>query len=272
MQKEKFRREFSTLLGLLLMAAGLAFPAAARSSFQDKSLTPLQSEIRRQQDRLSSADDEERRDAIGRLGLLHHPDASRAALAGLNDPSIAVRVAAVTAVLSLPASESAAALVPLLQDKNYFVRQETAYALGHTGSRSAVAPLIELLGREKEAGARGAAVVSLGRLGDETAVVPLVQLLTNQSSGKGKTREQNVLVLRAAAQALGEIGSRTAVPALIATLENANNDSDVRREAAEALGRIGDPAAASALRASLVSTDPYLSLAAEKSLRRLSPQ
>ena len=261
------RRGVGRVASLILLSNFAALPIAA-SSFQNN-LTPLQAAIRLQQSRLNSGDDEERRDAVMRLGILRHPDASRAALNALNDASIAVRVAAVTSVMSLPGSESAAALIPLLNDKNDFVRQETAYGLGQTGSRNAVPPLIELLVREKQAGVRGAAVVSLGRLRDEAAVVPLAQLLGSGLSGKGKGREENVLVLRAAAKSLGEIGSRAGVPSLIAVLENEKLESDIRREAAEALGRIGDPAAAAALRATMSSADPYLARTAEDSLRRI---
>lgn len=268
MQRHKLRRRGIGILASLTLLGNFAALPIAASSFQDH-LTPLQAAIRQQQSRLNSGDDEERRDAVMRLGILRHPEASRAALNALNDTSIAVRVAAVTSVLSLPGAESAAALIPLLKDKNEFVRQETAYGLGQTGSRNAVAPLIDLLGREKQPGVRGAAVVSLGRLRDESAVVPLAQLLGSGLSGKGKGREQNVLVLRAAARSLGQIGSRAGVPSLIAVLENENIESDIRREAAEALGRIGDPSAAVALRATMSSTDPYLARAAEDSLRRI---
>lgn len=266
------RRSFSnpTVMGVVVAALSIAFQSNAAVIAQDSTLTPLQSAIRLQQNRLSSADAEERRDAIMRLGSLRHVDASRAAVAGLSDVSVPVRVAAVLSVLSLPSNESAGVLIPLLKDKDEFVRQETAYALGKTGSPTAAAALIELLGREKKSGVRGAIVVSLGQLRNEAAVVPLVQLLGGTPGTKLKTREQNLFVLRSAATALGNIKSRAAVPALIAVLENKQNEPDLRREAARALGEIGDVTATPVLRATLASEDPYLSLAAEKSLRQIT--
>ncbi|HJQ33555.1 MAG TPA: hypothetical protein VJ866_15325, partial [Pyrinomonadaceae bacterium] len=48
-------------------------------------LTPLQHEIRVQTARLSSADAEERRDAVVRLGAMSRPEGSRAAAAALGD-------------------------------------------------------------------------------------------------------------------------------------------------------------------------------------------
>ncbi|HET6892341.1 MAG TPA: HEAT repeat domain-containing protein, partial [Pyrinomonadaceae bacterium] len=98
-------------------------------------------EIEKQRERLTSPEVEERRDAVMRLAALRRPEASRAALAALNDALPIVRATAVGAVLWLPGEESARALIPLLNDKHEFVRQETAYALGRIGSRTAVAPL-----------------------------------------------------------------------------------------------------------------------------------
>ena len=74
------------------------------------SFTPIQLEIEKQRVRLGSAEVEERRDAVTRLGSMHHPDASRAALSGLKDPLPIVRATSAGAVLSLPAEESAASL------------------------------------------------------------------------------------------------------------------------------------------------------------------
>ena len=85
----------------------------------------------------------------------------------------AVRVMATKAILSLDPEESAAALLPLLNDKDEFVRREAAYALGLTRSRSATASLTDRLLNDKDAGVRGAAAVALGRIGDENAVLAL---------------------------------------------------------------------------------------------------
>jgi HEAT repeat protein len=239
---------------------------------QDRSLTPLQRRIREQEQRLSSGDEEERRDAVMKLGLLRHPEASRVAAAHLSDASIAVRVAAVNSVLSLPAEEIVTALAPLLKDKNEFLRQETAYALGNTGSRSAVGPLIELVTSEKLPGPRGAAVVSLGKLRDESAVVTLAQLVDPSSStsqNKRRSAETNEFVLRSAVRTLGQLGSPAAVPALTFALTNEMNPLEVRREAAVALGLIGDQAAKAVLTEATTSDDPYLAQAANEALRSL---
>ena len=255
----------------VILCTGVVCLFAHDALAQDRSLTPLQRRIQQQAERLTSADEEERRDAVMQLGLLRHPEASRVATSHLNDVSVAVRVAAVNSVLWLPPDESVTALVPLLKDKIEFVRQESAYALGKTGSRAAVGPLLELVTTEKLPGAKGAAIISLGALRDEAAVVTLAQIVGPAADGR-KSRgsgETNEFVLRSAVRALGQIGSRAAVPALSFALTNEKNHIEVRREATVALGLIGDPAARSVLSEARNSNDPYLSQAAHDSLQRL---
>ena len=238
-----------------------------------RNLTPAQFEIQKQQQRLSSADSEERRDALMRLGTMKLEAASRVALPSLNDPSPIVRVTATKAILSIPGDESANALIPLLSDKDEFVRRETAYALGLTKSRTATAPLVDRILNDKEDGVQGAAAVALGQIGDESAVVALAGTLAPELSAPAKSkkkREQNVFVLRAVATALGQIASRAGTGALIWALNNENFPDDVRREAAKSLGLIGDPSAEPALRAATNSSDPYLSEIAHRALRKLS--
>jgi HEAT repeat protein len=232
-------------------------------------LTPMQRDIANQSERLKSDDIEVRRDALMRLGSLKRPEASRAAVAGLTDSAPIVRVTATHAILSLPPEEAATLLIPLLQDKLEFVRRETAFALGGTRSRSAVAPLVSLLTNDKDTGVQSAAVVALGEIGDESAVEPLSQVLAGTTGKKKSKSNDNPFIRRAAAKSLGQIKSRTGVGVLISVLTNDANDNDLRREAATALGLIGDTSAGPALQATLASTDPYLSEAARTALGRL---
>src|SRR5258706_16264401 len=128
----RFRRGAWFLVVILaVISNGTAYAFTRASHKQDRStLTPVQLEIEKQRARLSSADVEERRDALTRLRSMHNPDASRAALPGLRDPEAIVRASAAAAILSLPPDESVANLIPLLNDKDEFVRREIAYALG----------------------------------------------------------------------------------------------------------------------------------------------
>src|SRR6185369_13530408 len=176
----------------------LCFTCFAQES---RNLTPTQFAIQQQQQRLNSSDVEELRDAVMRLGAMRREAASRAVLPALQDSEPIVRATAAKAVLSLGSEASVTYLLPLLNDKDEFVRRETAYALGHTKSRTATSALSERLLSDKEDGVKAAAAVALGEIADEAAVVPLVQALTT-------TKKPNVFVLRAASVALGRIKSR----------------------------------------------------------------
>jgi HEAT repeat protein len=238
------------------------------------SFTPLQLEIEKQTRRLGSLETEERRDAVTRLASMHHATASRAALPALHDSVAIVRATAAAAISSLPASERAALLVPMLADKDEFVRREVAFALGRTRNQSAVQPLIERLVSDKEDSVRGAAAVALGEIRDAAATLTLAETLSpgfgvaSRSSKKSK-KEKDLFLLRAAARSLGQIGSRVGLPALVAALQDEKMSDDVRREAAVALGLIGDAAAVPALRSVEVARDPYLAEAARQAIHRI---
>jgi HEAT repeat protein len=253
--------------------AFLCLVSFVASAQETRNLTPSQAEIERQRQRLSSSDVEERRDAIMRLGSMHRAAASRAALPALSDAEPIIRATAAKAILSIAAEESVSSLLPLLNDKDEFVRREAAYALGLTRSRAATAALSDRLLNDKEDGVRAAAAVALGHIADEAAVVALVGTLAPELSApanKKRKREENVFVLRAAATALGHIRSRTGAAALISVLSNEKLPSDVRRESARSLGLIGDRTAEPALRVASMAADPYLAQIATEALKKLS--
>lgn len=262
------------LATVLVPGARLVCARLPQDDAAKKGLTPVQLEIEKQRQLLSSADVEDRREALVRLRALQHPQASRAAQAALSDPSPIVRATAAASVLFLPSEESAAGLIPLLSDKDEFVRQHAAYALGQTRSRSAVAPLVERL-IDKQDSVRGAAAVALGDTADATAVTSLVAILNRQAGlpqpkKKQKSKpEKNPFVLRAAAHSLGQIGNQAALPALILALQDEQMEDDVRREAAWALGRIGDASAIPALQQAVTARDPYLAETAQEALRKI---
>ncbi|MGA9994992.1 MAG: HEAT repeat domain-containing protein [Pyrinomonadaceae bacterium] len=271
----------------LLLSVALLFVLCASNTFtvraqevpssKKSALTPQQQELERERQRLASADQEERREAVTRLGAMKRAEASRVAATALSDSSPIVRATVARSILSLTNEEAANLLLPLLQDKEEFVRREAAYALGLTRSRTAVPSLVSTLEKDKEASVRSAAAIALGEIGDESAVLPLTQTFTRRvkvSSGflrRKKQEPENEFVRRAAAHSLGQIKSRAGVPALIALLSDEKSGDDVRREAARSLGLIGDLSAVSALRAALTSHDPYLSRIAYEALRKISP-
>jgi HEAT repeat protein len=263
------------LVVALLVVGRLVYAEVAearRPITQQERLTPIQREIERQRQRLSSSEAEERRDALMHLGNLKRAEASRAAATALNDEIPAVRVAAAHAVLSLPSAEAANLLFPLLKDKNEFVRREAAFALGESRSRTATNSLVDLMLHDKKPSVRGAASVALGQIGDESALPALSQLISGQGSKKKKSKSfEEEFIVRSAVRSLGQIGSHTSVPTLISALQDETNSIETRREAAIALGSIGDSSALPALQAAFATnTDPYLSEAARAAIRQIN--
>src|SRR5947207_2485303 len=266
-----YQSEVKTVVRWCFVMALSAFGANLNAQQSPRTLTPLQLKIEKQKQRLASTEVEERRDALMQLAGLRRAEASRVALVALADPMPIIRATAASALLSLPPDEAATALIPLLADKDEFVRQHVAYALGMTRSRTAVPPLVERLRLDKRDSVRAAAGIALGQIGDQTAVIPLAETLAAAgTAGKKQKKEKKEFVLRAAAHALGEIRGRAALPVLIETLTNVSLPADVRRAAARSLGLIGDPAALPALRAVSMETDVYLSEAATDAVRRIS--
>jgi len=275
----KFARRRGGLFIFALCCLFVLNAAALTHARAQSDLTPLQREVRVQTARLSSADVEERRDAVTRLGAMGRPEGSRAAAAALADPSAVVRATAARAVLSLGPEEAAALILPLLRDRDEFVRREAAYALGLTRSRTAVGALAAAVETDKRPSVRGAAAVALGQIGDASAAPALAGALARRLPASGffgrllrKKVEEDEFVRRAAAVSLGQIGSRESVPALVEALSDARAPSDIRREAARSLGIIGDERGVPALRSALAAQDPYLSRIAFEALKKIDPQ
>lgn len=276
--RERPARRAAVPFFLALVCVLTALAARPPQARAQRELTPLQHEVRVQTERLSSADAEERRDAVMRLGAMARPEGSRAATHALADRAAIVRATAARAVLSLGPEEAATLIIPLLRDRDEFVRREAAYALGLTRSTLGVTALAAAVEADKEASVRGAAAVALGQIGEAAAVPVLIGALSRRLQAPGffnrlrrRKVEEDEFVRRAAAVSLGQIGSREAVPVLVEALSDERAPGDVRREAARALGLIGDPAAVPALRSVLIHQDPYLSRIAFEALRRLTP-
>jgi HEAT repeat protein len=159
------------------------FPTVSFGLIQTKSLNPVEAEIERQRQRLTASDPEERRDALMRLGSMKRPAASREAVVGLSDESPMVRAVAAKAILSIGADQCVDALLPLVSDRDEFVRREVAYSLGLTRSRKATEPLTRLLLEDKKDAVRAGAAVALGDVADESAVVALATVLSPESGG-----------------------------------------------------------------------------------------
>src|SRR5215216_2066407 len=108
----------SKVKSICAFCAFLWLTSLAAFAQDSRNLTPVQFDIEKQQQRLSSSDVEERRDAVMRLGALRLAAASRAVLPALQDAESIVRATAAKSILSIGSEESAQYLLPLLNDKD----------------------------------------------------------------------------------------------------------------------------------------------------------
>lgn len=263
---------------------------AASSAAQD--LMPIESAI-------GTGTVEQKRDALFQIRNLRSEVASRAAIPALTDADPIVRATAAASVIFLPKPEAVAVLAPLLNDKDAFVRKEAAYALGKVESPDAAVPLLQLLSREKDLETKAAVIIALGQTGNRAAVEPLVAIL------KEKPGEDEEFLRRAAARSIGQIAQirRTgqvpvvtpqsylpekfkdltgddlttqfpvfsaAVVTLSSVLQSQREADDTRREAAFALGSIGSRSSQLVLRTASNSPDPYLAESAREALSKLA--
>jgi len=247
---------------------------------------------------LRSGNTEQKRTALMQIRGLRSEEASRIAVAALKDDAPIVRATATASVTFLPKTEASAALVPLLRDKDEFVRGEAAFALGVVGDPSSASQLLNSLSRDKSPEVRAAAAVALGKVGDPAAIPILVDLL------KRSPTEDTELLRRAAARSIGQVAQimrsgrvrvvtpqnflpekykdigpkpsadllahfGTAVETLIRVLDDSKETDDTRREAAFSLGAIGDQRAIGVLTKYISSPDPYLAEICKESLLKL---
>jgi len=148
---------------------------------------------------LRSGNAEEKRDALMMLRSMHSEDASRVAVFALSDKTPIVRATAASSVVFLPGPEAVAALSPLLNDKDEFVRREGAFALGTVGDTSAAPLLIRAMRSDKSLEVRSAAAAALGKTGNPDAVSPLAGVFGASPA------EDNELLRRSAARSIGQI-------------------------------------------------------------------
>lgn len=153
--------------------------------------------------------------------------------------------------IGLPAFEP---LVAALDEDNLVVRAYATTALGLTGDRRAVEPLLHLLRADAvPAAVRLRAVEALGKLGDERAITPLIALLSGPQSFEDAY----------AADALVALGAPSVLP-LIAVLEDGEREQRIRVYAASTLGRLRDERAIAPLINVLLDTN------ANSELRRVA--
>jgi HEAT repeat protein len=269
---------------------------AGNSYAQD--LTALETAIR-------TGTSEQKRDALFQIRNLRSEVASRTAVAALSDSDPIVRATAAGSVVFLPKREAAKLVLPMLSDKDEFVRKEAAYAIAAIGDDSAMLGehnygdiadgLWNALEKEKSSEVRSAIIIAMGSSGGLKSVERLVWYL-----GKPEARKEEFL-RRSAVRSVGYIaetlrsGERkmhylrlteeelreldyaeefryfeAATNLFIKYLQDPKEVDDVKREAAKALGHIKAERSVPALTSATRAADPYLAEIAREALAKIA--
>lgn len=185
-------------------------------------------------------------------------DAEGPLVQGLNDPDLAVRLAAVELVGRLRVRAAVPTLTPWLGDTRAEIRGAAAMALGAIGADSPLPALVRALG-DADVGVRLAAVNALASIGSRDATIPLLGRVTDAES----------TVRVAAAVALGQMGDPRAVLSLLGALQDPI--PEVRQAAAVALGHLRDARSLRGLASLLHDTNGEVRVTATRAIASLGP-
>jgi len=232
--------------------------------------------------RLASGDEEQRIDAITRIGALWSATTDLVELPVITalgnslqqDSSPVVRALAARALEIIGGNQSSgqsadkavhALIAALGTEREVAVRKAVIYALARYPQLQVTASLIPFL-KDKKTELRAAVAYALAENGDLTSAQALTEVL--RRSGK----DEDAFARSQAARGLGRIGGRDSIDPLLEALTR-DRSQEVRREAARALGRIAtrqDWKVIEALRGATLSNDPYLVIAADSAISSIN--
>jgi HEAT repeat protein len=226
--------------------------------------------------RLASGDEEERIDAIARIGALWRDrptsvDASIIATIGNSlqqDSSPVVRALAARALEASAGSHSdavATLIAAFGKEREVAVRKAIIYALARHPQPQVTTALIPVL-NDRNSELRATAAYALAESGDSAIERPMIEVLRRRG------KDEDAFARSQAARGLGRIGGRDSIDPLLEALTR-DKSQEVRREAARALGQIAskrDAKVIEALRDAALSNDPYLAGAADNAIASIN--
>jgi HEAT repeat protein len=231
--------------------------------------------------RLASGDEEQRIDAIVRIGALlrDEPDSVETSVitalgvALQRDSSPVVRALAARALEICAGirgggqgNEAVAALLAALRkERELAARKAIIYALARYPQPQVTSALIPVL-RNRHSELRASAAYALAETGDPASARALAEVLRRGGS------DEDAFARSQAARGLGRVGGHDSIDLLTNALSD-DRSQEVRREAARALGRIAtsqDAKTIEALRNATLSNDPYLVSAAEAAIASIN--
>jgi len=194
-------------------------------------------------------------------------------IAALEDERPSFRISATEVISSFEDRRAVEPLMALLYEKDSYIAEQAAYALGNLGDEEIVSELLDALFRTEETKVRVAITNTLGRIGDHRAVEPLIEILNQVEANLANIDNHTELDLGCiAAFSLGLLGDKRAFELLLRALKNPAPNNWMRPFAAAALGRLGDKQAFDHLINILEDEDIVVQIAAVEGLGYLGDE
>jgi HEAT repeat protein len=159
--------------------------------------------------------------------------------------------------------EHLSVMLEMLDNSTKEIRAGAAIALGKTGSKEAVQPLIDKLQNDGEEIVRRDSAKALADLADPASEQALIK--AHQEDGTESVRIESAI-------ALGNIGGQDGVAALINTIQDTSIAKNIRCNAAKALGTAGKDEAIPALKECLEDNIGSIHFEAAEALRKITGQ
>jgi HEAT repeat protein len=115
------------------------------------------------------------------VGYMLHPSGNDVLVTAMADPDASVRAAAVTAWRGMFGQQTAQPVVPLLGDRDAFVRAQAAAVVGAMGEQTGRAALEALVVGDLDPAVRRNAAWALGQLGNAASRAVLIQATSDKS-------------------------------------------------------------------------------------------
>jgi HEAT repeat protein len=139
-------------------------------------IAPLRAAIHR-----SDLGVEARLAVVHAVGYMGHTNGNDVLVTGMTDPDASVRGAAVIAWRDMLGQQTALPVVPLLGDRDTFVRAQAAAVVGAMGEQSGREALEALVTSDLDSAVRRNAAWALGELGNAASRAVLIQATADKS-------------------------------------------------------------------------------------------
>ncbi|MBD3181400.1 hypothetical protein GF312_03850 [Candidatus Poribacteria bacterium] len=194
--------------------------------------------------------------AVGKLDISSVPDIVKERV---NDTwySASIRSAG---MMALSGTDEIPLLIEMLDNATVAIRQGAALALGESGRKEVIQPLIDKLKNDAEEVVRRDSATALGVIADPSAEQALIDGLSDATDS----------VKIQSAIGLGKINRLAGIAALIETVQDTGKANSVRYTAARALGDAGSQKAVPALRDTLENTQGNMHYEAAIALQKIT--